>query len=199
MTARTPSAIASFVCCLALAGCGNSSDPLPAAKKASSTPSASQSPSAAARPTQVLPVTTNPIRNPATLQVLAIKKVLVENNVNPATGKDAPDHLEITLENTGSTALSGFQVFYTFADKTAKLSESYYAELPDTFTVAPGAQRVVHFDSTAAADHFPVNKFSLYHQSRNRLDVTVVVSATGAAVQTASVSKDAGGAENPDE
>ena len=59
--------------------------------------------------------------------------------------------------------------------------------------------RIAHFDNTGATDHFPVNKFSLYSTSKNAMDVTVIVSAEGAAVQTATVKKDAGGAENPDE
>jgi hypothetical protein len=148
---------------------------------------------------QVLPATENPIRNDSTVQALKIDSVLVENNVNPATGKDAPDHLEIALRNTGTTTLSGFEVYTTFADPTEKASESYYTKLADSFTIAPGGTRVVHFDATGAPDHYPVNKFSLYSTSKNALDVTVVVSAANAAVQTATTQKDAGGAENPDE
>jgi hypothetical protein len=57
---------------------------------------------------------------------------------------------------------------------------------------------VAHFDNTGATDHFPVNKYSLYATSVNALDVEVIVSADGAAVQTATIQKDAGGAETPD-
>ena len=72
------------------------------------------------------------------------------------------------------------------------------ATLPDTFTIAAGATRIAHFDNSGAPDHFGVNDFSLYKTSANALDVTVVVSATDAAPQTATVKKDAGGAETAD-
>ncbi len=52
----------------------------------------------------VLPVTSNPINNPATAQGLKIDSVLVENNVD-ASGNAVDDHLEIALANTGSTEL----------------------------------------------------------------------------------------------
>ncbi len=146
---------------------------------------------------QVLPVTENPIQNPSTNQVLKIDSVLVENNVD-AAGNAADDHLEIALSNTGTTDLSGLEVYYTFADSTAGTTESYYFRLPDSFTIPAGAPRTIHFDNTGALDHFPVNQFSLYYTSTNALDVTVVVSATGAALQTGTVQKDAGGVETPD-
>ena len=44
-----------------------------------------------------------------------------------------------------------------------------------------------------------MNKFSLYYTSKAALDVSVTVSATDAAVQTVTVKKDPGGAENPGE
>lgn len=147
---------------------------------------------------QVLPVSSNPITNNATADGLSIKSVLVENNVNPATGKDAPDHLEIALTNSGSVALGGVEVYYTFKDPKTGASESYYLKLPDTFTIPAGGTKIAHFDNSGAPDHFPVNKFSLYHTDTNPLTVTVTVSATGAKVQTATVNKDAGGAETAD-
>ena len=98
----------------------------------------------------------------------------------------------------GSTPLSGFEVFYTFTDRTTKMSESYDAKLPGSFTIAPGKKRIAHFDDTGLIDHFPVNKFSLYSTSRNGLDVRVIVSADGAAVQTATIKKDKGGPEQAD-
>ena len=146
---------------------------------------------------EILPVTDNPIANTATAKTLTIDSVLVENNVDDA-GKAVDDHLEVALTNTGSSELSNFEVFYTFTDPTAGTSESYYAELPADFTIPAGGTRVAHFDNTGATDHFPVNKFSLYATSINQLDVKVEVSAQGAAVQTATVQKDAGGAEVPD-
>jgi hypothetical protein len=146
---------------------------------------------------QVLPVAENPIQNTSTSQVLKIDSVLVENNVDSA-GNTADDHLEIALSNTGTTDLSGFEVYYTFTDSTAGTTEGYYLQLPGSFTIPAGGARTIHFDNTGALDHFPVNEFSLYYTSANALDVTVVVSAAGAAVQTAAVQKDAGGTETSD-
>jgi hypothetical protein len=175
---------------IALAACGST-------PSGSGTPSTAPSGAATGGAGQVLPVTTNPISNASTDQRLKIDSVLVENNVD-AAGKVVDDHLEIALRNTGSTTLSNFELFYTYTDPTANTTESYYAALTG-FTVPAGGTRVAHFDNTGAAGHFPVNKYSLYYTSANALDVTVVVSAEGAAVQTATVKKDAGGAENPSE
>ena len=189
---------------LTLAACGSSSSTTSPATNAptvtnsaapgGSTPATG---SASAAGGQILPVTSNPITNTATAQTLTIDSVLVENNVD-STGAATDDHLEIALTNTGTTELGGFEVYYTFDDPTASISESYYAKLPDTFTIAAGATRIAHFDNSGAPDHFPVNDFSLYKTSANALDVTVVVSATDAAPQTATVMKDAGGAETAD-
>lgn len=147
---------------------------------------------------QVLPVTVNPINNTATDVLLAIDSVLVENNVDPATGKDASDHLEVAVSNTGTTELEGFEVYYTFDDKIAGVTESYHAQLPADFTVTGGSSRLIHFDNTGARDHFADNQFSLYHTSLNPMDVTVEVSATDAAPQTMTVQKDKGGDEVAD-
>ena len=145
----------------------------------------------------VLPVADNPIANRATAATLHVDSVSVENNVD-ASGKAIDDHLEILLSNSGATALGDLEVFYTFSDRSTGVSESYYARLPATFTVPAAGSRVAHFDATGAPDHFAVSKFSLYYTDPNELDVTVVVSAGGAAVQTTTLKKDAGGAEAAD-
>lgn len=179
---------------LALAACGGSSTPSANGASATTAPAGQAKPGPAGR--QVLPVTTNPINNPATARTLKIDSVLVENNVD-AAGKAVEDHLELALTNSGGSELKGFEAFYTITDPTAGKSESYYADLSG-FTIPAGASRTLHFDNTGAAGHFPVNEFSLYSTSVNALDLEVQVSAQGAAVQTATVKKDAGGAEIPD-
>lgn len=179
----------------ATAGCSSTDTTSGAAQSTSTTAPANSGSSSQL----VLPVTSNPINNNSTAKTLKIDKVLVENNVDPITNKAADDHLEITLTNTGDTELGGFEVYTTYTDPTAKVSESYYTKLPASFTIAPGATRVAHFDNAGELDHFAVNDYSLYATSKNALDVEVVVSADGAAVQTATVKKDAGGAENPAE
>lgn len=169
---------------LVIAGCGGPS----------SGPTASPPKSTA----QVLPVQANPIHNAATAPGLRIASVLVENNVDPATKKAAADHLEIKLQNTGTTPLSGIEVYYEFTDAKTADHEGYDAKL-GSLSIAPGATQTVHFDGTGATDHYADNLYSLYNTSKNALDVKVTVSAQGAAVQTKSVKKDAGGAENPGE
>ncbi len=184
---------------VALTGCSGgspSSAPTGPAPSATSTLGGRQTtPPTAGGP--VLPVTQNPIVNTSTVRTLKILSVLVENNVD-ARGKAVDDHLEVALQNTGTTALTDVEIYYTFTDPTTKDSESYYSKLPGSFTVPAGGTRTAHFDSTGAADHFGVNKFNLYYTSQNALDVTVEVSSPGAAVQQARVKKDAGGAEAPD-
>jgi hypothetical protein len=166
---------------------------------ASPEPSDAQSAdSGAAIDEPVLPVTANPIANKATAPGLKIEQVLVENNTDPATGKDAPDHLEITLRNESQQELSNFEVYYEITDLTTGAKEGYYRKL-EGFTIPAGGTRVVHFDNTGEKDHFPDNEFSLYHLSMNELQVDVQVSASGVAPQIASAKKDAGGDENPDE
>jgi len=172
-----------------LAACGGNSTASPAGSVATS--------AGASAGSVVLPVTENPIENTSTVEALKIDSVLVENNVD-AAGKDTSDHLEIALANTGATDLAGFEIFYTFTDPTANATESYYFKLPDSFTIPAGGRRIVHFDNTGAPDHFPVNEFSLYSTSLDALDVSVTVSAAGAAPQTATVQKDAGGEETAD-
>lgn len=159
------------------------------------TPSTSN---AAPTPGAVLPVDTNPITNTATADGLIIDSVLVENNVDPTTGKGASDHLEIALTNTGATDLTGFEIYYTFADTKTSATENYYFKLPADFTIPAGGARTAHFDDAGSPDHFPANKFSLYYTDTNALTVTVTVSAKDVKAQTTTITKDAGGAEVAD-
>lgn len=184
--------VLSAVSTLALSGCGGSSSPN-ATSAAGSGVSASTFTGK-----QVLPVKANPIKNTSTAQTLKIASLTVENNVDPATKKVAPDHLEIALQNTGKTPLSGFEVYYTFTDKVTKASESYYTKLPANFSIPAGGASTINFDNSGKPNHFPVNKFDIYHTSKNALKVAVEVSAAGAAPQTNTVNKAAGGAETAD-
>lgn len=193
-TARTALAAAAVAAVLALAtACGGTSS------TPNTTPSASGSGTSgsATGASAVLPVQSNPIKNTSTTQALTIDSVLVENNVD-SSGAAADDHLEVAVTNSGDAVLTGFEVYYTITDPKTKDTESYYTKLPASFTVAPGANRVIHFDNTGATDHFPTNDYSLYYTDTNPLEVTVEVSATDSAPQTVTVAKDAGGAEEAD-
>lgn len=185
---------AAGIAALVVAGCGGSTGAPSGGSPAGAGTSASGSPGGKA----VLPVTTNPIMNTSTAANLTIDKLRVENNVDPVTNKVTADHIEIALRNKSAAPLNGFEVYYTFTDASAGSSESYYAKLPASFSIPAGGGRTISFDNTGKPDHFPVNKFNLYHTSKNALQVKVVVSAAGAAVQTATVTKAAGGAETAD-
>jgi hypothetical protein len=163
------------------------------------TPATSTSPAATTAPptsTSVLPVAKNPISNTTKPAGLAITKVLVENNVSPATNQVVADHLEISLKNTSAKPLSQIEVYYKITDPKKTVSEGYYTKL-DGFTIAPGASRVAHFDQTAGKDHYPVNKYSLYYTDKNALVVDVMAGAPGVQPVTSTVKKDAGGPEDP--
>ncbi len=178
-------------------GRGIESTAIPARTAPSATSATAEATSAGKVSAAVLPVSSNPIVNQATAPTLHIDSVLVENNVD-ANGKAASDHLEVALSNTGATDASGIEIFYSIVDDAAGITENYYTKLPADVVVPAGGTRVIHFDKTAAPDHLPVNQFSLYYTSINPLVVSVTVSATGAAVQTTQVKKDAGGAEAAD-
>ena len=182
---------------LAACGGGSTSKPAPTGAAPGNSTTASAAVSSQVGNSPVLPVTDNPINNTSTVQALTIGSVLVENNVD-AAGQATADHLEIALTNTGTAELSGFEVFYSFTDPTTTTTESYYAKLPETFTIPAGGERAAHFDNTGAVDHFPVSDFSLYYTDTNALDVTVTVSASDTAVQTTTIQKDAGGPETAD-
>ena len=169
-------------------GCGGGGG----ASSASSPPPTSTAPPAATG--RVLPVPKNPILNASTAPGLTITKALVENNVSPDTGKTVDDHLEIALRNTSSKPLERIGVYYKITDPAKGVSEGYYTKL-DGVTIDPGASRVVHFDNTGAADHYPVNKYSLYYTDKNALVVDVIASSPNVKPATFTVKKDAGGAE----
>ncbi len=161
---------------------------------ASSASSAPTSATPAATTGRVLPVTRNPISNASTAPGVTITKALVENNVSPDTGKAVDDHLEIALRNTSSKPLDRIGVYYKITDPAKGMSEGYFTKL-DGVTIDPGATRVIHFDPTGAADHYPVNKYSLYYTDKNALVVDVMASSPNVKPATFTVKKDAGGAE----
>ncbi len=199
---RAALAASALLAAALLAACGGTSATTAGAPTASTTsaapPAGNPTSAGSAAGGVILPVTSNPIVNTATAATLRIAKVLVENNVDPATGKVANDHLEVELANSGTTDLAGVELYYTFHDPTSGATEHYYAPLPAAFTVPAGGSRTAHFDAAPGTDHFPVNTFSLYYTDKNALEVTVVAGAAGAAVQTTTLNKDAGGAETAD-
>jgi hypothetical protein len=158
-----------------------------------SAPNAAASPGAGGA-SAVLPVSTNPIVNASTTPGLSIVSAMAENNVDPATKKPIADRLQVTVKNSSSSSLSGFEVFYTMTDTTTKKSESYYVPLTGV-TVAAGASATVFFDNQAGPNHFGENKFSLYRNSTNQVDFAIEVSAKGIAVAKGTAVKGKGTGE----
>ncbi len=138
-----------------------------------------------------------PVPAPAPVNDFKITSVLVENNVNPATGKDAPDHLEILLRNTGTKDITDFSLYYTITDLVTNATQSYTVPLTG-FVLKAGASTSVHVDVSGDPGHFRANPNSLYYQSQNEMRVDVTVSSPSHVTQTGTVKKDAGGAELPD-
>ncbi len=138
----------------------------------------------------------DPIKNTATEPGFKITSLMVENNTD-ASGSPVNDHLQLTLQNLTSKDLSNFEVYYTITDTVTNKKEGYYKKLTN-FVLPAGKTQTIHFDNKPDAGHFMVNTHSLYFASSNKLQFTVTVSTPGYAIQTAQVSKAAGGAETKD-
>ena len=123
-------------------------------------------------------------------------EILVENNVDPATKKDATDHLEIQVLNDGATDLAGMTVYYTMTDADSGAIESYVYH--PAVVVPAGGDARIHVDEGTAPDHLRTNPNSIYLTSLAGKHVTVSVQAEGFAAVLGTVEKDPGGAETAD-
>lgn len=175
---------------VAVAGCGGGTT--------TTSSTASPGTTASQSPTQVLPVTSNPITNTSTKPGLKITEIMVENNVDPATKKDLTDRLQFSLKNTSTATMTDLEAFYDMTDSNTGATESYYQKLTG-LTLAPGETKTVYFDNETGPGHYPENTYSLYRTSKNKVVVTVQVSAPGYAIATAEVTKDAGTGETAGE
>lgn len=136
----------------------------------------------------------NPITETSTIKAFKIDSVLAENNVDEA-GADAPDHLEITVTNTGTTDITdGWDLYYTLTDQKTGDAQSFYMTLPG-FSVPAGKTVHLHIDTSGASGHFRADPNSSFYTGDNQLKVEATLHATGFAPQTGSVLKDAASAE----
>lgn len=135
----------------------------------------------------------NPIKNNATKQGFKITSLMVENNTD-ASGNPVSDHLQLTLQNLTNTDLSNFEVYYTITDPTTNKKEGYAKSL-DSYVLKAGATQTINFDNKQGVGHFTTNAHSLYFTSSDSLNFNVMVSTPGYKVETASVTKAAGGSE----
>lgn len=126
-----------------------------------------------------------------------IKEALVENNYDYAAKKDAPDHLELLVANSGHSDLSDFSIYYTIKDTDSGKIEGIFRKL-DGFSVPAGGEARIHFDEGVVAGHFRANPNSIYITSNAAKIFTVVLKAGDLAPVTAEISKDKGGAETAD-
>jgi hypothetical protein len=145
----------------------------------------------------VLPVSSDPIVNTATAPTLSITYAAAENNIDQTTNKNIADRLELTLKNTGTTPLTGFEVYYTMTDTKTGKSEAYYEKLTGLILSA-GQSSTVYFDNKTDPGHYPENTFSIYRTSNNQVDFAIQVSATGAKIATATATKSPGTGEKVD-
>jgi len=185
---------------LTSAGCSSGqSSAQTSAESVTASPSQSATQGSASEPSaQVLPVAENPIVNTSTKPGLEIVSAMVENNVDPATGKDIADRLQITLKNTTSETLSDLEVYYQMKDTTTQATEGYYQQLT-AFSLAPGAEGTVFFDNETGPGHYPENTFSLYRTSANEVVFSIEVSAAGYAPAMGEAVKAVGTGENASE
>lgn len=141
--------------------------------------------------------TENPIDMTGATPPFALKEALVENNYDYAAKKDASDHLELLVSNSGSKRLSGFSIYYSIADADTGKVEGTFRKL-DGFTVPAGGEAPIHFDSGEEAGHFRANPNSIYTTSQAAKSITFVLKAEGFAPVSVTVAKDKGGAEAAD-
>lgn len=207
--ALTAIGAAALVTALTISGCSsttssnssNTSAPASSAPAASlpaaSAPAASAPAGAGSASGPVLPVTSNPIDTTGTAATLEITKAAVEDNVDPATGQAIDDRLQLTLKNTGSTALDNVEVYYEMTDKVTGQTEAYYQKLVG-LSIPAGQETTVYFDNQVGAGHYPENQFSIYRNSTNEVDFTIQAAAAGAKVSIATAIKSTGTGEKVD-
>ena len=158
---------------------------------------AASAPAAGAQAGVVLPVSANPIVNTTTAATLEISFAGVEDLVDPATGKAIDDRLMLTLRNTGTTPLTGLEVYYEMTDIVTGATEAYYQKL-DGVSIPAGQETTVYFDNTTDPGHFPENEFSIFRSSTNEVDFAIQVSAAEAKIATATAVKAIGTGEKVD-
>lgn len=120
-----------------------------------------------------------------------VKDARVEDNVN------ASDHLEITLANTGNTALKDFDLYYTVTDTVTKKSEGYYVKLAG-FALEAGSTKTLHFDNKQGELHYTGNFNGIYGTSQNEVQFQGQIHAAGYAPLDFSTKKSKGTAEVAD-
>jgi len=139
----------------------------------------------------------NPIDMSGAPATFAIKEALVENNYDFAAKKDATDHLELLVTNSGSAPLTGFSIYYSITDADTGKGEGTFRKL-DGFSIPAGGEARIHLDDGTEAGHFRANPNSIYISSQAAKTVTFVLKVDGFAPVSVEVAKDKGSAEAAD-
>ncbi|MFM2350322.1 MAG: hypothetical protein RIR04_1288 [Pseudomonadota bacterium] len=139
----------------------------------------------------------NPLDMTGAPATFAIKEALVENNYDYAAKKDATDHLELLVTNSGAAPLTGFSIYYSITDADSGKVEGTFRKL-DGFSVPAGGEARIHIDDGAVAEHFRANPNSIYITSQAAKTINFILKADGFAPVGVDVAKDKGGAEAAD-
>ena len=139
----------------------------------------------------------NPLDMTGAPAPFAIKEALVENNYDYAAKKDATDHLELLVTNSGGAPLTGFSIYYSISDADTGKIEGTFRKL-DGFSVPAGGEARIHLDDGAVAGHFRANPNSIYATSQAAKTFSVMLKADGFAPVSVDIAKDKGGAEAAD-
>jgi Bacterial TSP3 repeat len=139
----------------------------------------------------------NPMKIDGPAAPFEIAEALVENNYDPVKKADATDHLELLIRNSGSTALTGFSIYYAITDADSGTVEATFRTL-DGFTVPAGGEARIHIDDASVPAHFRANPNSIYVTSQAAKTFSVAVQADGFAPMTVEIAKDKGGPEEAD-
>lgn len=126
-----------------------------------------------------------------------IKQAQVEDNYDYAAQKDAPDHLEILVENQGDQPLTDLALFYSIKDEDSGKSESYLKQLTGLQIPARGEARI-HVDDGSQPGHFRANPNSSYVLSPAAKQFHVELQLAGFQPVSVDIHKDKGGAEKAD-
>lgn len=121
----------------------------------------------------------------------------VEDNFDPVTKKDVPDHLELEVTNTAGEVLKELVAYYVLKGEGSGRDESYYIPLKGS-TIKAGETVTINFDESGLQGHFRDNPNSSYHKTEDAKLFTVQLAAAGYSPVQIEIKKDKGGAEKAD-
>lgn len=139
----------------------------------------------------------NPMNMDGAPAPFTLAEALVENNYDPVKKVDAPDHLEILIQNPEATELTGFSIYVAIKDDDSGTTEGAFRKL-DGLIVPAGGEARIHFDNGVLPGHFRANPNSIHAISQAVNTFSIAVRADGFAPVMVEIAKDKGGAERAD-